>query len=190
MPRSRSSPVPSWSCRSAMRATRSMPPMPAGAVSTMPSMAPMSIEETGTLARGASYNPVARPRGDRARARVAGSGRAAVVRQSSERNRLRDCGRRSAGHADRWHADHARQAAAVQRIPGCGSITDRTVVRESWSAHRGAHRSRASDRPRRPGWRCGRPARIGPDHDHGSRGLHRGGRQRGQGGRVSQLARA
>ncbi len=130
------------------------------------------------------------PRSDRARARVAGSGRAAVVRQSSERNRLRDCGRCSPGHAERWHADHACQAVAVQRLPGRGVRADRTVVRASWPAHRGAHRSRASDRPRRRGRHSGCPARIGADHDHGSRGLHRGGRQRGQGGRVSQLARA
>ena len=49
------------------------------------------IEDTGELARGAKLQPHARPRGDRARARGAGSGRAACVRQSSERNRLRDC---------------------------------------------------------------------------------------------------
>ena len=66
-----------------------------------------AIEETGKLARGASYNATRGARGDRARARGAGSGRAACVGQSSERNRLRGVGQCAAGGAERWCAKSA-----------------------------------------------------------------------------------
>ena len=131
----------------------------------------------------------ARARGDRARARGAGSSRAARVRQSPGCNRLFGVRRRAAGDAEQWQPCGAGPAGSSSRDTSGRRRRPTALLFEHHGLHIEVRIDRAHpNRPRRPGWNCGRAARVRVDHDHGSRRFDRGGRRCRQGGGVSQLA--
>ena len=82
-----------------------------------------AIAESGELARGEGYNATRGARGYSARARGAGPGRAACVRQPSGRHSATRVGRCAAGGAGAMAATRrARRSGAVQGIPRDGDI--------------------------------------------------------------------
>ena len=87
---------------------------------------------------------------------------------------------------------HARRLARRRRSSSAIAATRRRrggAPAQQRPARRDRHRPRPPDRQRRPGRHRRRRARSGAHHDHGLRGLGRRGRRRGQGRRLSQLAR-
>ncbi len=146
-----------------------------------------AIPEDHGATRHGSYNPVARPAGDRHGARFPRRGRAARRGLAPRRHRL--CRQpREPGRPDGGGPGRAGRPGGLRRLRRLSGRAIRRAAAPSRPAPGDTHRPGRPDRLRRPGGRPGRAGRGRPHHDRRLRGLGRRGRRGRQGRRLPQLA--